>query len=285
MSLPRPRHLVTGATSGVGRATARILADSGASVLVHARTREKGEPVVEELRRETGSDALTLVTGDFEELDQVRDLARRVSEEAPELDVLVNNAGVILDRRFVTEDGFEETFQVNHLAPFLLTLLLLDPLRRALGRVVTVSSGAHAGSDLGPEGLEARMRGEGGFRGMTAYADSKMANILFTRELARREAEAGIDAYAVHPGVLATGIWNRGQGVLHGMVRLFSRFFGDPASGGEVVARLALDPPDEAPSGSYFHADRLAEPRLRSDPEATARALWEESRRAVGLDG
>lgn len=120
---------------------------------------------------------------------------------------------------------------------------------------------------------------------MTAYADSKMANILFTRELARREAEAGIDAYAVHPGVLATGIWNRGQGMLHGMVRLFSRFFGDPASGGEVVARLALAPPDEAPSGSYFHADRLAEPRLRSDPEAAARALWEESRRAVGLDG
>lgn len=281
MSLPRPRHLVTGATSGVGRATAWRLASEGVSVLIHARSEEKGRPVLEEIRRETGSGRLALVTADFAHLDQVRALAGRIAELAPKLDVLVNNAGLVQERKVLTEDGFELTLQVNHLAPFLLTLLLREPLRRASGRVITVSSGAHRGGTLDEENVGARLRGGGSYRAMRAYADSKLANVLFTRELARREGASGVTAFALHPGVLATGIWDRNDGLLYRVVRLFTRFMGDPERAADAVAHLALDP-EPGPSGGYFDRAEPAEPRLPRDPDRVARALWAESLAAVG---
>lgn len=285
MTLPRPRHLVTGATSGVGRETARRLAASGASVLLHARTAEKGAPVVEEIRQETGNGSLELVAADFEKLDQVRAMAARVAEVAPELDVLVNNAGLVHDRKVVTGDGFELTLQVNHLAPFLLTHLLLGPLRSARGRVVTVSSGAHAGAGLDADTVEARLRGRGRYRGMEAYADSKLANILFTRELARREVASGVSAFAAHPGVLATGIWSGKEGLLYRAIHLLSPLLGDPDRGAAAVAALALAPEGAHPSGGYFDKGEPAQPRLPDDADDVARALWDVSRSAVELDG
>lgn len=285
MRLPRPLHLVTGTTSGVGRETARRLAARGGSVILHARTRDKGAPVVDQLRRETGNQALALVAADFEALDQVRAMALEVAEMAPDLDVLVNNAGVVRSRKAVTADGFELTLQVNHLAPFLLTLLLLEPLRRAGGRVVTVSSGAHGGgAGLEADTVEATLRGEGRYRGMESYAASKLANILFTRELARREADRGVTAFSVHPGVLSTGIWKGQEGLLYRAIHLLTPLLGDPDRGAAAVCDLVAAPDGTHPSGAYFDKGSRAEPRLPPDPEGTARALWDASLAAVGLD-
>jgi len=278
MSPSSDTYLVTGATSGVGRDAVLRLARAGFRVLLHARTPEKGDPVAKDIRAESGNQAVEVVAADFSRLREVRRLAEEVQARAPELTGLLNNAGLVRDQETITDDGFELTLQVNHLAPFLLTRELLEGLRARGGRVVTVASAAHRRASLPADGLGAYLRGEGRFQGLQRYSDSKLANILFTRELARRAPE--ITTYSVHPGVLATGIWDRNRGLLSRLVRLFKPLMGDPDVGGQAAVQLLLEESD-APSGSYFDKEERADPKLPDDPDGVARALWAASEAAV----
>ncbi len=175
--------LVTGATDGIGKQSALELARMGHHVLVHGRNAARGQKAVDEIRHVTKNAQVELVLADFASLAQVRELAQAVREKYPRLDVLINNAGVFVSKRTLTVDGFETTFAVNHLAHFLLTNLLLDPIERSTpARIVTVSSGTHRSGQIEWDNLQ----GETKYSGYDAYSRSKLANVLFAYELANR---------------------------------------------------------------------------------------------------
>jgi retinol dehydrogenase-12 len=274
--------LVTGATSGIGRATALRLAELGADVVVVGRDPARADAVREEIRRRAPGGGVQTLTADLSSLAQVRRLAAEVRERCDRLDVLVNNAGVISMRREVSVDGFETTFATNHLGPFLLTNLLRDLLERsAPARVVTVSSGAHKQvraipwDDL-PHGTAA---GRGG-----TYPLSKLLNVLFTAELARRLAGTGVTANCLHPGFVRTDLGRDVTGAFGVAVRLVARLQPGPAKGAETSVYLASSPDVAGVSGGYFVRCRRVEPsRLARDPDAAAR-LWTLSERLAGLD-
>ena len=274
--------LITGATSGIGEAAARQLAALGHRVVLHARTGEKGEPVRREIEAATGNQNVGLLTADFGRLSEVRALAAAFREQYDRLDVLINNAGLYLSKRTETLDGFETTWAVNHLAPFLLTNLLLDRLKAsAPARIVNVASNAHTGGRINFDDLQMRER----FNGLGAYAQSKLANILFTYELARRLDGTGVMAVAMHPGVVDTGIWERNTGLLDYFLRGMSVFYKSPKKSARSVVRLAVDPALEGVTGKYF--DQMKEKRSAeaSYDEAVAARLWEVSEEATGLGG
>ncbi len=202
--------VVTGANSGIGKATAEALAGAGARTVLTARSETSGREAVADIRRSTGSDDVELVLFDLADLDSVRRGAADLLERCDRIDVLVNNAGLILSERTETKDGFEATFGINHLGPFLLTTLLLDRIiASAPARIVNVSSTAHRSARRGLDfdDLQSTKR----YTGMQAYGRSKLANILFTTELARRLEGTGVTANAVHPGTVATGFARDGD--------------------------------------------------------------------------
>ena len=208
--------VVTGASSGIGRVTALGLAERGATVVLICRNEERGGPVLEEIERRGGSGSATLLTADLSSQRQVRQVAAAFLERFDRLDVLINNAGIAgWGTRLVTEDGLETTFAVNHLAPFLLTSLLLDRLRAsAPARVITVSSAAHRNFALDFDDLQ----GERRYSGFGAYSRSKLANILFTHELSRRLEGTGVTVNCLHPGVRRDGHLPQPAGlVAHGV--------------------------------------------------------------------
>ena len=259
--------LVTGSTDGIGKETAARLAGAGATVILHARSRERGEQVLREIRERTGSEGLRLVVGDLSSLAQVRGISEQVKAGYNRLDVLINNAGVVAQRRTETEDGYELTFAVNHLAPFLLTNLLLEELKGSVpSRVVTVSSELHerARMDFDDPGL-AREWGP-----RKAYNQSKLANVMFAYELARRLRGTGVTSNALHPGVVGTKLLRRGFGAR-----------GSSVSGAaEALVYLATNPEVEGVTGRYFRKNREAD---SSYDEEAQRKLWELSERMVGL--
>ena len=202
------RVLVTGANTGIGKWTAIGLAERGAAVVIHSRNPEKGRAAQDEIRRQSGSADVDLLLADFSSLAEVRRLAAEVLERYPRLDVLVNNAGLISGRRAESADGYELTFAVNHLAPFLLTNLLLDRIvASAPARIVTVSSRAHLRAAIDFDDLDVRH----GYQAMDAYSRSKLANVLFTRELARRLEGTGVTANCLHPGVVRSDFGSSGD--------------------------------------------------------------------------
>ena len=273
--------LVTGANSGIGKATARQLAERGAHVVMVCRNRERGEPARQDIIEATGSGTVDLLTADFESQEQVRDLAADVKRGYDRLDVLINNAGLYLPTRGETEDGIEVTWAVNHLAPFLLTHLLLDRLKAsAPARIVNVSSNSHYGSRIHFDDPGLRE----GYSLQKAYGQSKLANVLFTYELARRLAGTGVTANALHPGVVATRIWNRSWDPISLIMRPLKLFLTSPEKSARAVVRLAVDPDVEGVSGKYF--DQMQEKRSSrvSYDEAAARRLWDLSERMTGLD-
>lgn len=274
--------MVTGANSGIGLATASILAERGSTVVMVCRSRERGEAAKAEIEGSVQAPELVLMVGDLARLERVRELAEKFHHRYDRLDALVNNAGVYVADRRITADGYEETLAVNHLAHFLLTNLLLGRLRTASGRVITISSDAHKAGRLDRAPLEEILRGRGSYNGMQAYADSKLANLLFTFELARRTDGTGVTANALHPGTLATQIWNRNRDILSLSLRLFKPFMGAPRKGGEAVARLVANPELNGVTGRYF--DRLKEGRaatLAQNRELAAR-LWRASAELTG---
>ncbi len=274
--------LVTGANSGIGKATAQLLAEGGARVVMACRNRERGEPARAEIARKSGNDAVELLTADFASQRQIRALAEAFKRAHTRLDVLVNNAGLYLPRRTETEDGVETTWAVNHLAPFLLTNLLLDVIKAsAPARIVNVSSNAHFGNTIhfDDPGLAEN------YNWQRAYGQSKLANVLFTYELARRLEGAGVTATCLHPGVVATNIWNRSANPISLIMRPFKLLMTRPARSARAVARLAVDPALEGVTARYF--DEMKERRSSriSYDEDVARRLWDLSEEMTGLAG
>jgi retinol dehydrogenase 12 len=273
--------LVTGATTGIGLATAEGLARTGAHVILGARSRERGEAARQRVAATTGSDRLEVVVADLSVQAEVRRLAEDVAAAHPRLDVLVNNAGMVYSERQETADGIERTWALNHLAPFLLTNLLTDLLvASAPARVVTVSSNAHTGASLDlddPEFVRRR------YRSFSAYGQSKLANILFTIELARRLEGRGVTANCLHPGFVRSEFGMRTSGWLAVGIRIARVFAITPEQGARTSIYLATSPEVAGVTGRYFVNSRPARPRPQAMDTEMARRLWEASERMTGL--
>ncbi|HVX22729.1 MAG TPA: SDR family oxidoreductase [Acidimicrobiales bacterium] len=278
--------VVTGGSSGIGLETAVALATAGARVVVTARDQGRGEAAVADVRRRSGRDDVDLVVFDLGSLASVRQGAADVLARCPRLDVLVNNAGLVLSDRHQTVDGYEATFAINHLGPFLLTWLLLDRLRAsAPARVVTVASAAHQSARKGLDFDD--LQSTAHYSGMRAYGASKLANILFTTELARRLEGTGVTANCLHPGTVATGYGRDGdtRGVLAFGVKVIKPFILTPAQGAVTSVYLASAPAVEGVTGRYFVKCRARDPSRAAQDRLAARRLWEVSEELVGVAG
>jgi retinol dehydrogenase-14 len=272
--------LVTGGTGGIGRATALGLAAMGADVAIVGRDRERTEAAAREIREVGGGNGDAFVA-DMSSRAEVRRLAADVLQRLPRIDVLVNNVGGYWDTRHVTADGLERTFALNHLAPFLLTQLLLERLQQsAPARVVTVSSGAHTMGRIDFDDLG----GERSYSGMRAYSQSKLANLLFTYELARRLGAGRVTANALHPGMVRTGFGAEDAGTVQRLFTPLMRpFMKSPAQGAATSIHLASSPEVEGVTASYFAGSTRKRSSRRSYDEVTAARLWQVSADLVGI--
>lgn len=272
-----PRTIViTGASDGIGAASAKQLAQLGEEVVVVGRNPEKTARVA----RALGTDSFV---ADFSDLSQVRELAASLLEKYPRIDVLANNAGGVFGERTVTDDGYELTFQVNHLAPFLLTNLLLERLVESRAAVIQTSSAAARTPGFDVNDLQAERR----YSAMTAYGHGKLANVLFTKELHRRFGDQGLSAVAFHPGVIASSFGSTSNGLVKWLYSgpIAQRFMTSTSVGGARLTWLALGKPgvDWEPGGFYANNKPAKTNRLADDP-VLARQLWERSALLVGLD-
>ncbi len=272
--------LITGGTSGIGKATALGLAAMGARVAITGRDRGRLERAAGEVRA-AGDGQVDTFVADLSSQAEVRRLASEVLRELPRIDVLVNNVGGYWNTRHVTADGLERTLAVNHLAPFLLTNLLLDRLEEAgPSRVVTVSSNAQRMGRIDFDDLNA----ERSYSGARAYNQSKLANVLFTYELARKVQGTSVTANAVHPGVVRTAFGaedpGRAQRLLVPLLRPFMR---SPAQGAATSIRVASAPDLERVTGRFFVRSRPRSSSRRSYDEAVAARLWQVSADLTGL--
>jgi NAD(P)-dependent dehydrogenase (short-subunit alcohol dehydrogenase family) len=274
--------LITGGNGGIGKETAVALAGMGARVVITARDAARGEAARAEIVERSGSGDVELLAADMASLASIRSLAATFLATHDRLDVLVNNAGAYNSTRSTTHDGFETTFGVNHLGYFLLTQLLLDMLKAsAPARIVNVSSRAHEGVRMDFDDLQA----ERSYVGMRVYGRSKLANLLFTYELARRLEGTGVTANALHPGVVSTGFGKNNAGVTRTLFQIFqmvgSRWLLKPAEGAATSVYLASSPEVEGVTGRYFANSReRTSSEASHDVEAAAR-LWEVSERLV----
>ena len=267
--------LVTGGTGGIGKAAAIGLAALGARVGITGRDQARTEAAAAAIRAAPGSPAVDAFAADMSAQAGVRRLAAQVLDTYPRLDVLVNNAGGFWAHRHVTADGLEHTFALNHLAPFLLTSLLLDRLTAsAPARIVTVSSAAHARGRID----FADLQGERNYSGQRAYSQSKLANVMFTYELARRLAGTGVTATVLHPGVVRTSFGTEDQAAyLAVMIRVARLFMKTPAQGAGTPIYLASSPEVEGITGRYY-ANRKPKTSSKASYDTTAAVrLWQAS--------
>ncbi|MBI4442401.1 MAG: SDR family oxidoreductase [Acidobacteria bacterium] len=272
--------MITGATSGIGKAAAEELARRGATVIVVGRNRQRAESTAAAIQERVANAAVEWMAADFTSLEQVRRLAEEFRARHNQLHVLLNNAGLWWRRRQVTTDGFEATFAVNHLAHFLLTNLLLDTLKAsAPARVVNVSSGAHRRGRIDFQDLMAEKR----YNGLRCYSNSKLANILFTQELARRLQGSGVTANSLHPGLVATGLFTNVGSGLGLLLQLIRPWMLRPEQGARTCVYAASAPELENVSGRYFDNCRENIPAPEAQDEAAARRLWQVSAEMTGL--
>jgi retinol dehydrogenase-12 len=275
--------LLTGASRGIGRATALALAKQGANLSLLVRNRELGEKVIEEIRGQGAAAAksrIDLFVADLSSMKDIRRVAAEVIEKHDRLDVLLNNAGAINMDREVTVDGYERTFATNHLGYFLLTTLLLDVIKKsAPARIINVASEAHRQGKLDFDDLMFEKRSYGGF---AAYGTSKLANILFTRELAKKLEGTNVTANSLHPGVIASGFGRNNQGVFGFIMRnLAGPFLGTEESGARTSVYLATSPDVEGKTGLYFKSSHESTPTERARDDAAAARLWTVSEELV----
>ena len=263
--------LITGATDGIGKRTAVELARMGARLIMHGRTRHRGEEIAAQIRKETKNDSVKYVNADLSSLSQVKKLASDISDEYKELDVLINNAGVFMRGQTFSKDGIETTFAVNHLAHFTLSLQLLPLLLNAKqGRIVTVSSVAHTNS---PRIDFTDLQEINSYIDYSAYALSKLANVLFSNELAQLLEDTSVTSNSLHPGVITTKLLQAGFGIS-----------GSPVEEGcKTSLYLASEPSLALSSGKYFSNSKEAEPSPFSYDPGTRKNLWNLSEELSGL--
>jgi NAD(P)-dependent dehydrogenase (short-subunit alcohol dehydrogenase family) len=268
--------LITGANSGIGKATATALAAQDASIVMICRDRGKGEAARAEICRKTGNERVDLLIVDLSQQSEIRGVAREVRAKYPKLHVLINNAGAWNSDRLMTPDGFETTWAVNHLAYFLLTMELLDLLKASVpARIVNLSSDWHKLGHINFDDLQF----EHGYGGSKAYGQSKLANIIFTYELARRLQGTGITVNCLHPGGVNTNFFTGLKGLTGIITRLNRPLMRSPEKGAETVIWLATSSEVEGITGKYFFdCHEIKSSRESYDPEI-ARKLWEISER------
>ncbi len=265
--------LVSGATAGIGKIAATSLAMQGAEVVITGRNPQKTRDTSDQIKLETGNNSVTYLLADFQDLQQVVNLAAAFKARHSRLDVLLNNAGTYFNTRIKTPYAVEMTFLVNHLAPFLLTNRLLDVIRpSAPARIINVASEAHRFDTLNFKDLGF----EHGYFGFKAYARSKLANVLFTYELARRLGGSGVTVNAVHPGHVATDIWKNNLAIFGPVIRLINRWIAiTPEQGADTLIYLASSPEVAGITGQYFIKRKVVSSSPLSHDEKTARQLWE----------
>jgi len=272
--------LVTGGNSGIGKETAVGLARLGATVIIVSRDRVKGETALSEIKRKSESQSVDLMVADLSSMQSVHQLAQEFLAKYPKLHVLVNNAGIFLPKRMVTVDGLETTFTTNHLGHFLLTNLLLDRIKAsAPSRVINITSDAHKGAEIDFDDL----MGEKKFSGFKAYGQSKLANILFTYELARRLGGTGVTANCLHPGLVRTGFGKDVVGLMTFVVRVVGPFMMSPEKAARAAVYLASSPELESVTGKHFVKGKEEYSSRESFDQTTAERLWQVSAELTSL--
>ena len=272
--------IVTGATSGIGEEIAIGLARAGGKVAIVARSRERADATAARVRAAVPGASVDVLLADLASQESIRKLAAEILAKYPSVPVLVNNAGLVNLRRETTADGYETTFAVNHLAYFQLTLLLLERLRAsAPARIVNVASDAHkfGALDMGD------LQNERKYSSMRVYGQSKTANILFTRELAKRLAGSGVTVNCIHPGAVATRLAQNNGGWAVVLTKVLSPFFRTPAKGADTAVWLATAPEVEGKSGGYYYSRKEQTPAKHAADPALAAELFEVSGKLVGL--
>jgi NAD(P)-dependent dehydrogenase (short-subunit alcohol dehydrogenase family) len=271
--------LITGGTSGIGRAAALAIAGQGATVVFTYRDRSKGEETLREIRKKTGSRSVHMLEVELSSLESVRRLAENFKKDFKRLDVLINNAGGYYGYRKTTAEGYEYTFGVNHLSHFLLTNLLKELLVSDHARIINVSSQAQRVGHIHFHDLMLENR----FTGFKAYAQAKLANILFTYELARRWGENGIAVNAVHPGAVRTNFGNEAKPLIRFMIKLGKPFLKSPRKGADTVVYLASSPGVKGITGKYFAARKQINSSKESHDREIGARLWEVSKELTGM--
>ncbi len=272
--------LVTGGNSGIGKETALGLARLGAMIIIVSRDRTKGEAALSEIRQKSENPNVDLMVADLSSMQSLRQLALAFLAKYSYLHVLVNNAGIFLPKRIVTVDGLEATFATNHLGHFLLTNLLLDRLKSsAPSRIINITSDAHKGAKIDFDDL----MGEKKFSGFKAYGQSKLANILFTYELARRLEGTAVTASCLHPGVVRSGFGKDVRGLMAFVVWLVGPFMMGPEKAAKAAVYLASSPELQNVTGKHFAKGKEVESSKESYDQATAARLWQVSAELTNL--
>ncbi len=263
--------LITGANSGIGKATALGLAKLDATVVIVSRDKDKGEAALLEIRTRSGNKNVDAMVADLSSQDSVRELAHDFKARYKKLHVLVNNAGVFLPKRVPTVDGLEATFATNHLGHFLLTNLLLDVLKvSAPSRIINITSSAHRGTEMDFEDLQ----GEKKYSGWNAYSQSKLANVLFTYQLAKLLEGTGVTVNCLHPGVVRTGFGKDQSGLMSTLIRVGSPFMMSSEKAARAAIYLAASPKLEGVTGKHFSKGREERSSAESYDMASAERLW-----------
>ncbi len=284
--------VITGATSGIGQVAAEELAGMGARIVQVARDRQRGKAALKRLRERAPASSHSIYYADLSRIREVKRVGGEIAAAEPHIDVLVNNAGAMFGSRQVTEDGLELTFALNHMAYFVLTQVLRERLiHSAPARVVNTASDAHLPATLDFDDLQSEKAYRGNFLetlryggpGFKVYGRSKLLNILFTRELARRLAGTGVTANSLHPGFVATRFGDQSGGLISFGIRIGKRFALTPQQGAETMVYLALSPDVATVTGQYFHKCRPATPSKEAQEDATAKRLWEETAKLAGM--
>jgi NAD(P)-dependent dehydrogenase (short-subunit alcohol dehydrogenase family) len=273
--------MVTGGNAGIGKETAQALAQQGAHVVIVSRNQQRGEDAAQEIRTATGNQAVDVLICDYASQASIREMTAQFNREYPRLDVLVNNAGLIMMSRETTVDGLEVTFAVNHLGYFMNTLLLMESLAKGNEvRIVNVSSDAHRGAKMNFDDL----MGEKKYSGFGAYSQSKLANILFTYELDRRLAGSGMTTNALHPGFVATGFNKNNGGLMSGIMSIIGKIAArSPEKGAETSIYLAISPDVAGLSGLYYSDCEPLTSSTESYNQESAKRLWDVSLELTGL--
>jgi len=273
--------VITGGTSGIGEVAALKLAAMGARIVLVARSRTRGEATLARLEKAAPGLSHKVHYADLSLLAEMKRVATAIAAAEPRIDVLINNAGALFNHRRVTADGLEYTFATNHMAYFVMTALLRERLlASAPARIVNTASAAHEGAKLDLDDLQS----EKNFLGFRVYGTSKLCNILFTRELARRLQGTGVTANCLHPGFVATRFADQSGGLVAPLVRIAKLFAISPEQGAKTIVYLASSPQVAQTSGVYFIRSRPAEPSETARDDRLAGQLWEKTAALAGIE-